>query len=645
MTTTTDPASRLDAWSWLQSGFTAANAPFSFVYGGQPSTVGLSGWSHKSGSRALPDGRTEQVVTFTDPSTGLQVTVQAQVFADYPALEWVLSFKNTGNQDTPLIENIQALDTRWQRAQGGDFQLHRTLGSDCKADDFAPIDAVLEPGTKTTFSPLGGRSSQISAFPIYQIEAPGESVMVAIGWSGQWSSSLLRDDSTGLRITAGMAHTHLRLHPGEEIRSPRILLMHVPGDAAQGYNMLRHMLYAYHTPLIDGRPMLPLVQCNTWFPSGDDGNLANETNQIEIINAYKPLEIEYLVIDAGWFEGRWSQGVGNWTVSKEVYPNGLKPVADAAHAAGIKFGLWFEPERVARDTRLHREHPEWLLSADKRDWLLDLGLSAAQDWVIDMISDTIDEVGIDYFRHDFNIDPLPFWEKADAPDRQGMAEIRYIEGLYRIWDALRQRHPSLMIEGCASGGRRIDLESISRSHIYWKTDYYFDSEANQSHAHSLNRFLPANYLNTPMWAFTAYDLRSCLASSLCLGWDPRAEDFPVDQAKTLVDEFKALRHLTTGDYYPLLVYSLEPDAMIGYQFHRTDLQAGMAIVFRRPACVEDHVNVALNGLDPNMTYDVTIRDGDVTRRQTGKELQAGLTLAFGPAPSSVLVTYAAAKRP
>ncbi|MHB1293993.1 MAG: glycoside hydrolase family 36 protein [Anaerolineae bacterium] len=643
MSTRMLPVPQIDAWAWLRAGFPADTAaPFSFALDGQQSTRRLAGWSRTCSSGPLDDGRCEHRLTYVNHTSGLQVSVRVLAYAGQQAMEWMFSLKNIGSQDSALIENIQALDTRWHPTEGSAVTLHRTLGSDCLASDFAPVDVPLAPDSDVSFSPTGGRSSQISAFPIYQVAADAESVMVAIGWSGQWSAALQRASDGSVRLTAGMTHTRLRLRPGEEIRSPSILLVHSEGDAAQGYNLLRRLLYRYHTPLIEGRPMLPLVSCNTWFPSGDDGNLANETNQIEIIKAYEPLGIEYLVIDAGWFEGRWPQGAGNWTEAKEIYPNGLKPVADAAHAAGIKFGLWFEPERVTRGTRLHREHPEWLFDAPKDYFLLNLGLPEAQDWFIDTVSGMIDAVGIDYFRHDFNMDPLPFWKAADEPEREGMIEIRYIEGLYRVWDELLRRHPKLMIEGCASGGRRIDLESISRSHIYWKTDYYFDSEANQSHAHSLNRFLPANYLNTPMWAFTPYALRSCLASSLCLGWDPRPADFPMAQAKALVDEFKALRHLTTGDFYDLGPYSLDPDAVLGFQFHREDLDAGMAVLFRRPASPAEKATLALRGLAPDATYNVTFQDSAESRRLTGAELQAGFSVPFGPAPSSVLVTYVAA---
>ena len=67
-------------------------------------------------------------------------------------------------------------------------------------------------------------------------------------------------------------------------------------------------------------------------------------------------------MDAGWFEGGWPNGAGNWVPERTISPTGSASVGDAAHKAGLKFVLWFEPERVANGSRIAREHPGWLLS-------------------------------------------------------------------------------------------------------------------------------------------------------------------------------------------------------------------------------------------------------------------------------------------
>jgi hypothetical protein len=144
-------------------------------------------------------------------------------------------------------------------------------------------------------------------------------------------------------------------------------------------------------------------------------------------------------------------------------------VTDACHRLGLQFILWYEPERVAGGSKIAGEHPEFVFSSGKgrrvteTGGLFKLSDPVARRWLTDHLSHQIGEFGLDVYRNDFNIDPLGFWHLADAPDRQGMTEIRYVEGLYAMWDELRTDHPGLWIDNCSSGGRRIDLETCMRS--------------------------------------------------------------------------------------------------------------------------------------------------------------------------------------
>src|SRR5262249_34939087 len=154
--------------------------------------------------------------------------------------------------------------------------------------------------------------------------------------------------------------------------------------------------------------------------------------------------------------------------------------------------LWFEPERVYKGTPWHKSHPEWLLGNGGDNFLLNLGNPAARKFLTDFISVRIDEFGLGCYRQDFNIDPLAFWQAADALDRQGATEIHYIEGLYAFWDELLKRHPNLMIDNCASGGRRLDLETLGRATPFWRTDGPRDPIAHQCHTLGLLSWVPLN---------------------------------------------------------------------------------------------------------------------------------------------------------
>ena len=238
---------------------------------------------------------------------------------------------------------------------------------------------------------------------------------------------------------------------------------------------------------------------------------------------------------------------------------------------------------------------------------------------------------------------------VDTPDRVGMTEIRYMEGLYHVWDTLMARFPDLLIEGCASGGRRIDLESISRCHTYYKSDYWGDHIANQSMVYGLGLYVPGIYMNTPLFNLSPnpYGFRSILGGALCAGWDPRTEKvgpYPVEAfdpelAGARIAEFKALRHLFNCDFYPLTPYTLADNAWISYQFHREDLGEGLALCFRRPACAASHYTITLRALDPQANYCETNMDTGETCLRSGEELMQPYTVEVTDAPGSMLLHY------
>ena len=639
----------------------AQQVPFSFSLDGRPSSL-LDDWERTSTSAPTADGLTRERATFAH-SSGLVVTCNTTHYADFPAIEWTLSFEHTGTQPSPLIEDIRALDLSLPVGDAQEVLLHAARGGICTPEDYEPLRFDL---TQAPFHLHGGggRSSN-GQLPFFNLQVGGQGVLVAVGWSGQWRADLCMADASQVRLRAGIETTRLRLLPGESIRTARILLVAWQGDPRVGHNALRRLIYRHCLPLLDGEKPLPPVQCNSWFPVGDNGGKATEQNQVELLSAYASLGIEYLVMDAGWYgeSDHWPSQVGTWRPREDAFPRGLAPIGRAAQEAGIGFGMWFEPERVRPETELDVQHPEWLIEIDgEENKLLNLGLPAVRRWVVELISRYVDQVPLRYFRHDFNMDPLPYWRAADAPDRAGMTEIRYVEGLYAIWDQLHARYPGLMIEGCSSGGRRIDLESISRCHTYWKSDLYGINHANQGHVYGASFYLPGNYLNTPLFSpggegYAAphyvnhntlegklapadpYAFRSVLGGALCLGWDPRLPGFDRDLAVGWIERFKSLRHLMVGEFYPLTPYSLQPTDWMGYQFHRPDLGQGMAVMFRREESPFPSVEIALQGLLEDRTYELVFEDSGEKRVGAGEELLRPLRVTIDRAPGSALLVY------
>jgi alpha-galactosidase len=634
---------------WLLDRFAdGVIPPFSFVYDGKQSSDFLKDWQFHHESKKLEGTKTEHVFTYTDPETKLCICCRCEVFSDFPVMEWLTTFDNNGTDDTPIIEDIQAIDANWNFRQAGEVILHRALGSSASRSDFAPIDEVMQPNTEIKLAPIGGRSSNTTVFPFFNIEASGEGLVIAVGWSGQWTISLVKSSESSIKMRAGMERTHFRLHSGERIRTPKIMLMHWDSDDRMlGHNMLRQFILKHHTLQKDGEPVTaPLAAsggpaCQAPLPGFEEFNQATVHNQLALAERYRQfgLDAEYFWIDAGWFEGRWANGVGNWFPRRDGFPNGLRPVSDGLKELDFKFLVWFEPERVFQGTWLDREHPDWVLRLPNNpNGLLDLGNPEALHWLTEHISGMIEDSGIALYRQDFNMDPLPFWRANDEPDRQGISEIRHIEGLYAFWDELLRRHPGLIIDNCASGGRRIDLETVSRSIPLWRTDYqYFEPNGYQCHTYGINFYLPTS--STGNSYPDKYLFRSSINSGVVLGWNLYLPDFPVEQARNLIAEFKRIRPLFYGDFYPLTPHNTGDDVWMAYQFHREDMKQGMVLVFRRVESKDSSIALRFSGLHPDAQYEVTMEDTGVTQILTGEALSRGMDVAIEDAPGSSLITY------
>lgn len=634
--------------AWLDENqpqplFLTTTPPFSFVYGGVPSVESLKAWPRSVETKDLPD-KAKYEVRWTDPKTALRVTATVAAYKRYPAVDWVLHFENQGTQDSPIIENIQALDL--QLSTGNSKRaavLHQISGDVCGERSFMPFDTNLEVGKSISMAPAGGRPSN-GTFSFFNFQYRDEGVITAIGWSGQWAASLDRSAAGPTRLRAGMEQTHLLLHPGERIRSPRILLMSWRGDHLAAHNRFRRLLLFNYVPKENGRPVrLPVVsQCFDRY-SWTRPEWATEEGQVAAARFAHDVGCDTHWFDAAWFEGGFPNGVGNWYPKPKEFPKGLKPIGDACHKMGLRFVLWFEPERVAAGSLIAREHPQFVFGGEKGG-LFKLSDPTARQWLTNLLSQCITEFGIDVYRNDFNIDPLGFWRGNDTPDRQGMTEIRYVEGHYEMWDELLARHPGLLIDNCASGGRRIDLETLMRSVPLWRSDTSCSPghpDWNQAQSYGLSLYIP---LHTACgWTPDPYDFRSSATGGAICQWAYLDDSFPMDLAKATIAEAKENQKYWYGDFYPLTSCSITPDHWIAYQFHRADLNAGLVLVFRRAESSYPALAISLRGLNPRQTYSMEYIDdarNTVPKRMTGRKLMSEWELRMPKKGSSLVIRYA-----
>jgi alpha-galactosidase len=620
------------------AGPTAA-PPFSFVYDGRSSTGFLAEWEVNRNQRPLDDQRTEHNLTYTDPKTGLVVRAVAVEYHDFPTVEWTLYFRNTGTTDTALLTDIQAIDTWFRRGQEGEFTLHHNTGSLAGPNDYQPHATPLGKQATVRITTSGGRPTN-SNLPYFNIAWPGQGVIAVLGWPGQWAAEFNRDEGQGLRVRGGQELTRFKLQPGEEVRTPLVVVQFWNGDVVRSQNIWRRWMLAHNSPRPGGKPMpTGLMMCTSDFYPGMRSTAAGEKQYVDAyVNA--GVKLDYWWIDAGWYpcepEG-WPR-VGTWEPDPIRYPKGLKEVADYVHSKGMKFVVWFEPERVHAGTWLAENHPEWVLGG-KQGGLLNLGHPDARTWLTEHVDRMLTEQGIDLYRQDFNMDPLGYWRDHDVPDRQGITEIRHVEGYLAYWDELRRRHPDMPIDTCASGGRRNDLETLRRAVPLLRSDYRFEPAGTQGHTYGMAQWIP--YFGTGVMDTDDYVVRSHWCPWLGIGRDrPQREGLDWTDYHRMVGQWRRACDVMLGDYYPLTSYSLENTAWMAWQFDQPTRGEGMVQVFRRAESPYESARFALRGLEADAQYTLTDLDSGRTQQLAGRVLmQEGLLVTIPQRPQAVVILY------
>jgi len=641
--------------------------PFSFKYDGRDSVRLITKWKASEVTESNTDGAIHRY-SDVDPVTRLTITAEVHIYPEFPGVvDWVLKFRNDGKSDTPIIEDILPLNLTMP-ASSRNFVIHHDKGSQAQVSDFAPLEEHLDPGGSLHLESYQGDPSNHDTLPFFNLQNGDSGVIGAIGWTGDWKADFTyAAGGETVAVTAGMKKTHLLLHPGEEIRTPRIVLMSWKGSEwMDAQNTWRRLLLAHYTPQENGSHKPGPILFGSW---GSEP-IADKLAYIKWVHDHQ-IPVEVYAVDAGWYGASvgaemdttnpWWKNRGDWFPSPLYYPHGIKPLGDALKQAGLGFSLWIEAETTMDGKKIIRDHPDWFLHIDpslaKGESLVNLGNPVARQGLTDMLSGFIGDFGMTWYRQDFNVRPYRFWAAADTPDRIGMTEIGYVEGLYAMWDDLLKRHPGLRIDNCASGGRRIDIEMMSRSFVVWRTDLGFtDTLAEQAQTQALQSWVPdtmgfesltqSKPWTTP-WPYSTprnlYLMRLGYNAGYGLGPGATGVDNEewVKWIKQAIAEYREVQPYIYGDFYPLLPYSLSDETWTAWQWNRPESRDGLLVVLRRPKSTSATMKLQLKHIDPISTYDVEFRttyDKGEVRQMRGSDL-ANLEIKLADAPSSTLVFY------
>ncbi len=657
---------------WLHSidikamEFLKNNTRFSFLYGEK------CAFEHTFSQYERENGN--ELTTVYNFENGLRVTNIAKKYPEFGAYEWVNYLENTGEGNTELISELWDCDVllpfahEEKRAPSAYLPGKNEVtyvfsphGSNVGAEDFyAAVDDVnfamphyIFPGKALFYRSTSGRSSDGRA-PFWNVHQNGKGFIAAVGWTGQWNCKITREFG-GVRLQTKVEDTHFVLYPGEKIRTSPVVIMSYEGNTYSAQNKWRRFLREHFSP-VKSYEEVPF-SLGLWGGTHTRDVLARIGTLCK-----EQIPAEYVWFDAGWygadtlptsneFEGDWASHTGDWRVSPHIHPNGMRDIAEKIRENGKKMLLWFELERVRVGTPIAREHPEYFFPIhreNEQNLLLNLGNEAAWEYCFNTLCEIIEALDVRCYRQDFNFYPLSVWRNADTEERQGISEIKHIMGLYRLWDALCEKFPHLIIDNCASGGKRIDTETLRRSIPLWRSDVYcpanYKPEAAQVHMMNYALWMPYSGTGSGR-SYDIYSLRSAYAGGmrLCHAFSA-ADDFGTEKEKTALlrkcgEEYLAVRKYFAGDVHILTKPVIDESAWCAVQWNRPEYGDGMVQVFTREKSVYKEAVFALKDIDEGKNY--TFRDLDGGQFSvSGVELaEHGLTLRIEEKRAAKIYVY------
>lgn len=638
------------------------NFPLSFHYGKLDSADFTARYGLDHTRREMDDHVLHE---FTSGPAELRMTLRCKAYREFPVLEWHTTFENCSDRRSEPLSQIRTLNLTCEPQARPQLLRHRgsfhwdkelagsgTAYSNAFRDSFRPVWWLPSAPEHIHFGGTGGRPSA-DWMPYFDLPDGETNWRAAVGWAGEWCADA-RWDGERFHISAGLADFDAYLEPGEKFEFPSILLQYTTSGARErAVNLWRRFVTAKIMLPVDGAPPRAPLSAATWGGMTEKQHL----EKIALLRQEK-LPVENYWIDAGWFapeslnefEPTWSNNVGDWEFDSTAYPEELRNVAAACHADGRSLLLWFEPERVRTDRKLAKEHPEYLIFDGSQNALLNLGDPAAWRHCFDTMSRIIEANRIDWFRQDFNISPLPYWRSRDEAGRRGVTEVRYVAGLYKLWRELRRKFPHLMIDNCASGGRRLDFELLRYSLPLWYSDMQcspaFDPRYSLTHIAGMSDYWPrfAGGVQNPSGGDT-YNFRASMANGMNLHYHYTREfsagEYPHAWLRERLDEYLKIRDCLAGDFHVLNPPAMDDSSWAVMQYDLPEESRGVITVFRGQDCPEIERTVTPRGLVPEAEYAVSDCDGTFPPfTVTGAQwMRDGLALRLDQPRTALLISY------
>ncbi|HEU5012024.1 MAG TPA: alpha-galactosidase, partial [Roseiflexaceae bacterium] len=553
-----------------------------------------------------------------DTAYPLRVTLHYRVHEAYDLIErWVTA---TNEGDAPImLERIWS--AQWHLPPGETYRLTHATGrwldeTQLRRESLLEGVKVLESRRITTSH---HHQPWFALDRGHATEDTGNVWFGVLAWSGNWKLAAEATNFGSTRVSIGLNDWDFawRLEPGTSFDAPSSFA----GYTSDGFGSASRRLHDFiRDTILPHGHAIHKVLYNSWEATTFD---VDEESQIKLAELAADMGIELFVMDDGWFQGRNSDnaGLGDWWPDAKKFPHGLQPLIKQVNALGMEFGLWIEPEMVNPDSDLYRAHPDWVIHFPTRErtlardqLILNMGRADVQDYIIGQIDKLLSENNIAFIKWDMNRNVSePGW--PDAPGDQREIWVRYVEGLYRVWGTLRERHPDVVWQSCSGGGGRADLAILRLADQIWVSDNT-EPTARLNIQEGYSQIFPANTMEAWVTDMGAdylplqFRFHVSMCGSLGVGghlihWGPELRAIGAEQ----IALYKAIRHIVQlGDQYRLR--SPQEHAFSAVQYISKDRSEGVLFAFRThlppPAQLPP---LYLRGLDPDARYEVEGIDG------------------------------------
>lgn len=481
----------------------------------------------------------------------------------------------------------------------------------------------LQFGKKVIDTKLGSRAA-MHTHPFFEVgfgqpvaENQGEVLMGTLGWTGNFRFTFEVDNAGNLRVIPAINPyaSYYELKKDEVFTTPEFIFTLSYNGTSEGSRNLHN--WARNYSLKDGKKDR-LTLLNNWENTGFD---FNQEKLAELMKEAKHLGVDMFLLDDGWFANKYPRkddkaGLGDWEVTHSKLPGGVPALVEAAKEAGVKFGIWIEPEMVNPKSELFEKHPDWAIHDTKRklyyyrnQLVLDLSNPEVQDYVYGVVDKLMKEnPEIAFFKWDCN-SPITNIYSPYLKEKQGNLYIDHVRGVYNVMKRVKENYPDVPMMLCSGGGARCDYEAlkyftefwcsdntdpVERAYIQWGFSQFFPAKAMCAHVTSWNKN-------------TSVKFRTDMASMCKLGFDIGLKDMTKDElsyCQEAVANWKRLQPaVMDGDQYRLVSPYVTNHMAVNYVSKDTN----KAVLFAYdiyPRYQEKLMAVKLQGLDAHKMYKV-----------------------------------------